>query len=66
MLVVFVMGVEMKQKNQILVNEATATIEECNMEIQVIHTELNRLKSEKSSLKDLLSYYDVIHLRCGS
>ena len=66
MLVVFVMGVEMKQKNQILVNEATATIEECNMEIQVIHSELNRLKSEKSSLKDLLSYYDVIHLRCGS
>lgn len=60
------MGVEMKQKNQILVNEATATIEECNMEIQVIHSELNRLKSEKSSLKDLLSYYDVIHLRCGS
>ena len=66
MLVVFVMGVEMKQKNQILVNEATATIEECNMEIQVIHSELNRLKSEKSSLNDLLSYYDVISLRCGS
>lgn len=66
MLVGFVMGVEMKQKNQILVNEATATIEECNMEIQVIHSELNRLKSEKSSLNDLLSYYDVIHLRCGS
>lgn len=66
MLVVFVMGVEMKQKNQILVNEATATIEECNMEIQVIHSELNRLKSEKSSLNDLLSYYDVIRLRYGS
>ena len=66
MLVVFVMGVEMTQKNQILVNEATATIEECNMEIQVIHSELNRLKSEMSSLNDLLSYYDVIHLRCGS
>ena len=66
MLVVFVMGVEVKQKNQILVNEATATIEECNMEIQVIHSELNRLKSEKSSLNDLLSYYDVFPLRCGS
>ena len=65
-MVVFVMGVEMKQKNQILVNEATATIEECNMEIQVIHSELNRLKSEKSSLNDLLSYYDVIPLRYGS
>lgn len=66
MLVFFVMGVEMKQKNQILVNEATSTIEECNMEIQVIHSELNRLKSEKTSLNDLLSYYDVIPLRYRS
>ena len=66
MLVFFVMGVEMKQKNQILVNEATATIEECNMEIQIIHSELNRLKSEKTSLNDLLSYYDIIPLHYRS
>ena len=51
----------MKQRNQVLVNEATATIEECSREIQIINAEIERLKEKKSSLNDLLSYYDVIH-----
>ena len=41
-------------------NEATATIEECSREIQIINAEIERLKEKKSSLNDLLSYYDVI------
>lgn len=40
-------------------NEATATIEECNREIQIINAEIERLREEKSSLNDLLSYYNV-------
>lgn len=43
-----------------MVNEATATIEECSREIQIINAEIERLKEKKSSLNDLLSYYDVI------
>ena len=57
-----VIRAESKQRNQVLVNEATATIEECSREIQIINAEIERLKEKKSSLNDLLSYYDVI---CG-
>ncbi|KAK8816401.1 hypothetical protein WA556_001346 [Blastocystis sp. ATCC 50177/Nand II] len=51
-------GNQSKQRNQVLVNEATATIEECSREIQIINAEIERLKEKKSSLNDLLSYYD--------
>ena len=56
-----VIRAESKQRNQVFVNEATATIEECSREIQIINAEIERLKEKKSSLNDLLSYYDVIH-----
>ena len=40
---------------------ANVTIDECNRELQIITSEINRLKKEKEALQSVIKYMEVVN-----
>ena len=52
---------ENKEKYLRQVKEANVTIDECNRELQIITSEINRLKKEKEALQSVIKYMEVVN-----